>query len=403
MRKFKEFYERLQKDEGVLLPAWRQAYGETRIVSFSDVITAYTRDPSCKAFVDFLADQAVGMGFYTTVDMEYAQAEQAKQIVDEFNEAVNLDELLQIGAREIVASGNSFWLKIEPERLENLKILPLTGFDNPKAVVRDRYGEVVGYNYSYGDVKTSFPPEKIVHFKWNPVDFSAFGTGVLQVLLTELAFNGEKRMSFLEMKARIEKIMPEIFEKYAGPDELWIFAGASDEKLAEYQRLIKSKPKAGARFVYNKAEADIKTVTVDPRARYDAYVEHILNQVYLGGQTPLPKLFTTPGFTEASARAALEIAERKVLALQRFCKRIVEREVFTPVIKQAGLDAKKADCRLNWGMPETPEIEVADIVKLAEISATSGIRYVRPDEVRKMLVKIGFELTEPQQQPGGEE
>ena len=24
----------------------------------------------------------------------------------------------------------------------------------------------------------------------------------------------------------------------------------------------------------------------------------------------------------------------------------------------------------------------------------------RPDEVRKMLVKIGFELTEPQQQPG---
>jgi hypothetical protein len=61
--------------------------------------------------VDFLADQAVGLGFYTTVNKEYAQAERAKQIVDEFNEDVNLDELLQIGAREIVASGNSFWLK----------------------------------------------------------------------------------------------------------------------------------------------------------------------------------------------------------------------------------------------------------------------------------------------------
>jgi hypothetical protein len=52
-------------------------------------------------------------------------------------------------------------------------------------------------------------------------------------------------------------------------------------------------------------------------------------------------------------------------------------------------------------MPETPEIKVVDILKLAEISATSGIQYVRPDEVRKMLVKIGFELTEPQQQLGG--
>jgi hypothetical protein len=54
-------------------------------------------------------------------------------------------------------------------------------------------------------------------------------------------------------------------------------------------------------------------------------------------------------------------------------------------------------------MPETPEIKVVDILKLAEISATSGIQYVQPDEARKMLVKIGFELTEPQQQLGGEE
>jgi len=359
-------------------------------------MTAYTRDPSCKAFVDFLADQAVGMGFYTTVNEEYEQAEKAKQVVDEFNETVNLDGLLQIGAREVVASGNSFWLKIEPEHLENLKILPLTGFDNPKAVVRDQYGEVTGYNYAYGDMKKNFPPEKIIHFKWSPVDFSAFGTGVLQVLLTELSFNGDKRMSFLEMKARIEKVMPEIFEKYAGPDELWVFAGASDEKLAEYQRLIKSKPKAGARFAYNKAEADIKTVAVDPRARYEAYVDHILNQIYLGGQTPIPKLLTTPGFTEASANAAIDVAERHVMALQRFIKRIVEREIFAPVIKQSGLDPKQVVCRLNWGMPETPEIELEDVVRLAEISATTGVQYVRPDEIRKILVKMGFELTEPE-------
>lgn len=396
LKKFKEFYGKLQKNQGVLLPAWRQAYGDPRIVSFSDIITAYTRDPSCKAFVDFLADQAVGMGFYTTVNKEYAQAEQAKQIVDEFNEAANLDELLQIGAREIVASGNSFWLKIEPERLENLKILPLTGFDGPRAVMRNRYGEVTGYNYFYGNAKTSFPPEKIIHFTWNPVNFSAFGTGVLQVLLSELCFDGDKRISFLEMKARIEKIMPEIFEKYAGPDELWIFAGASDEKLVEYQRLIKSKPKAGARFVYNKAEADVKTVSVDPRARYEAYVEHILNQVYLGGQTPLPKLFTTPGFTEASAKAALEIAERKVMALQRFIKRTCEHGIFCPVVQQAGLNPVKANCRLNWGR-EKPEVKLEDMIRLAEISASSGVEYVRPEELRKNLVKSGFELWEKEE------
>jgi len=395
LRKIKEFYTKLRKEQGILLPAWREVYGETPTISFSDLVMAYQRDPACKAFVDFLADQAVGMGFYTTVNPEYAGAEEAKRVVDEFNEAVNLDGLLQIGTREVVACGNSLWEKIEPNRLEQLRILPLTSVEK---IVRGQYGNVQGYRQTaiYGG--KTLQPERITHFKWNQVNGEAFGTGLLQSLCETLSFNGETRMSFLEMKARIEKTMPEIFEKYAGPDELWLFPGVSSEKLAEYQRLIKSKPKTGARFVYDRADADIKTVAVDPRARYEAYVEHILNQVYLGGQTPLPKLFTTPGFTEASAKAALSIAERKVMALQRFIKRIVERQIFAPLIQQAGLDPKKAECRLNWGLPEKPSINIADIVRLAEISATSGVQYIRPEEVRNMLVKIGFELTAPQPQ-----
>jgi hypothetical protein len=367
--------------------------GEKPTISFSDSIGAYLRDPSCKAFVDFLADQAVGMGFFATVNTAYSEATEAKAVVDDFCEVVNLDGLLQVGAREIVACGNSFWLKQEPDNLEQLKILPLTGFEDSKAVVRNQVGMVKAYNYSFGGVKTVFQPEKILHFKWNPVNFNAFGTGVLQVLLEEVSFNGETRKSFLEMKARIEKVMPEIFEKYAGPDELWLFPGVNAERLAEFQRLIRSKPKAGARFVCDRADADVKTVPVDPRARYEAYVDHIMNQIYLGGQTPLPKLFTSPGFTEASAKAALDMAERKVQALQRFIKRVIEREIFSPVIAQAGFDSKKADCRLQWGLPERPQITAADVVRLAEVSAQSGVQFVRAEEVRRMLVKMGFDLT----------
>jgi hypothetical protein len=184
--------------------------------------------------------------------------------------------------------------------------------------------------------------------------------------------------------------MPEIFEKYAGPDELWVFAGASDKKLAEYQKLIKKKPKAGAKFVYNKAEADIKTVAVDPRARYEAYVDHILNQVYLGGQTPIPKLLTTPGFTEASANAAIEVSERHVTSLQRFLKRTIEHQIFTPIIEQAGLDPKKAQVRLNWGMPEKPDID-ALLPMLTDI-AKDRSDVISTEEFRKILIDMGLKL-----------
>ena len=108
----------------------------------------------------------------------------------------------------------------------------------------------------------------------------------------------------------------------------------------------------------------------------------------------MPKLFTTPGFTEASARAALEIAERKVLALQRFIKRTCEREVFNPLIRQAGFDPKKADCRLVWGS-EKAEVKLEDLIRLAELSANKDDPIVRPEEVRKNLVKAGFDLWEP--------
>jgi len=379
--------ERISKPSGALLPAYRTYYGERPAVNLQECIEAYLKDPACKAFADFLADQTVGMGFYTTVNPEYSEGGDAKRIVDEFCVDVNLDGLLQIGAREIIATGNSFWEKIMPDNLEEVRILPLTSIERIK---RDTYGNVQEYVQTAAYGGKTLLPERIVHFKWNPVNCEPFGTGILRTLLEELSFHGETRMSFLEMKARIEKMLPEIFEKYAGPDELWIFEGVSDERLAEYQRMMKSKPKAGARFIYNKA-ADVKTVQIDPRTQFQAYLDHILNQFYLGGETPIPKLFTTPGFTEASAHAAVEVAQRKVMALQRFIKRIVEREIFILLIEQAGLDAEKAGCRLNWGVPERPEIVVADLLRAADLEL------IRPDEFRNIMKKFGWELTEQEE------
>jgi hypothetical protein len=130
----------------------------------------------------------------------------------------------------------------------------------------------------------------------------------------------------------------------------------------------------------------VKTVQIDPRTQFQTYLEHIVNQVYLGGETPLPKLFTTPGFTEASAKTAAEIAERKVQSLQRFIKRALEREVFTPVIEQAGYDAKRAQVRLQWGIPARPTINIADILKAAELQLISL------EEFRSLAKTLGWRL-----------
>jgi len=90
-------------------------------------------------------------------------------------------------------------------------------------------------------------------------------------------------------------------------------------------------------------------------------------------------------FTEASARAALVIAEREVMALQRFIKRMVELEILWPLIQQAGLDPE-------GGLPTTvgtaylPKIGVSDMLKAFELGV------INRKEPRSMLQRSEWEL-----------
>jgi hypothetical protein len=104
--------------------------------------------------------------------------------------------------------------------------------------------------------------------------------------------------------------------------------------------------------------------------------------------TPLPRLFSTLGSTEASARAALDLQDMLIKPVQRYIKRQVERELFLPIITQAGLDPVKAKARLNYGSPETPELNPSDLITAAD----KGL--IRPEEFRKNAVKFGWELWE---------
>jgi hypothetical protein len=115
-------------------------------------------------------------------------------------------------------------------------------------------------------------------------------------------------------------------------------------------------------------------------------VDHIVNQFYLGCETPLPRLFSTPGFTEASANAALDLQDMLIKPVQRYIKRQVERDIFGPILRQASFDPSVAGVRLNWGSPETPELVPADLIQAAQLGL------IRHEEFRKNAVKFGWEL-----------
>jgi hypothetical protein len=129
-------------------------------------------------------------------------------------------------------------------------------------------------------------------------------------------------------------------------------------------------------------------------------VNYIESQYIAGMQTPVVKLYTAPGFTEASANVAKEVSERKIDFLRRFLKRVVEREIYADLLKSNGFDPVKDRVTFNWGM-ERPELSYADLIALAQVSAQTGVQYVTREEVRSMLRKFGVEVAEnvqPEQQ-----
>ena len=368
---------------------------ETPSIPLCDVLKLYERDPTCKASVDLLAASAVGMGFYTTVNENYERAEEAKRVVDKFNENVNLDALLCDVARVLIACGNEFWLKITPERLTELRRLPVDAVERiEQSYIQDGTLKVPYKTESYKLRQSyggeSLRPEALIHWKINSLGFSGFGTGVLQVLLHSLVFQSDRRPAFAWMKAKIERVMPKIFEKYAGPDVLAFLEKADESTIQKFEKAIKSRSEEGAWLFYS-GKGDIKPLTLDPRARFEYYIEHIINQFYLGCETPLPRLFSTPGFTEASARAALDLQGMLIKPIQRYIKRQVEREIFNPVLAQASLNPAEAQVRLNWGSEKAPEIVMADMLKAAELGL------IRQEEFRKNAIKFGWQLWEKPQ------
>jgi len=376
-------YERVKP---VLRPSKAVLPGEAPPIAFSELLDIYVKDPTARAAVDYLADQVVGMGFYTTADVP-----EAKEVVDEFCERVGLDELLQVTAREVIAFGNSFWLKVEPGELREVKLLPIA---NVRRIHRTPDGIVRAYEFWSGGRTVRLGPEEVVHFRWNAVNNEAFGSGLLRTLAEPLYIGAEgvgERKPVYVMKALAQEALVMQLLTHSSPNQLWVFPGIPPSELdpskpGTVAHEVANMPPWGARWVSNRADADIKIAVPRMGRGFEMHVENITDEFILGLQTPLPKLIIKRGFTEASAKAAIELVERKVKALQRFIKRVVERQVFTPLLEQAGFDPREARVRLHWGVPEQPELRIEDVLRAFELGVISR------EEARAMLAEAGWKL-----------
>jgi hypothetical protein len=136
-------------------------------------------------------------------------------------------------------------------------------------------------------------------------------------------------------------------------------------------------------------DVNVKTLEMDPRGKYTDYLEIINQEIYEGLQAPL--LTYLRNATEASARTQLESIQRTVDGIQRYIKRVVEKEVFSLVVEKKGL---KEVPRIRWGKPTTgvENLTFRDVAMLVQAYVLTSRQAV--DLLRKMGLPI--EGSEPE-------
>ena len=358
-------------------------YGGLDWPDFPAALEAY-RNPMIALAVDSIVGSVLSTGFYFT-----SESSEAAGKVGRWAEKTGLRGLLFEVVRELVLTGNSF---LRPEgRGENLQLarIPLT-FIKPKFDFVAE-GEKVSVTYYYVEVKIGshyqerkLPAEDVIHLAWNVLDPSRpWGYGIAYQLVTrQRDWAGRELPSLLEAEATLRRDLVLYLNRAIPKRLVRVEAGEQemrDKIMPEISEVLRDP---GADWVTN-MKFEVSELKA-PELKFQHY--SVFENMFVAAlRSPVVKLFTTPGFTEASAKEATGLFELYVNSVREYLEHVLETKVF-PLVT-----AEKVE--IHWGQPARPELRFADIIQAARADAYNPALITR-DEARRMLRELGWIVEE---------
>lgn len=297
----------------------------------------------------------------------------AKTIIDDWCQAVGLDQLLHQAVRTMLVYGFSpvkRWVQSDwTHKKGNLQLKPLP----PKTVwIRvNAKGELLGYRQrlGLGAKDEDFTPGEIVWFAWDRLGASPYGCSKIAPLLALLA-----------AKAQVNEDMPKIIHRYAAPLTVW----KAKQSIVALKKAVSEREPDEDVFLGNIEPSDVEhtTIEVDARARFTEYIQMVDDQILEGLEAPL--LHYLRNATEASATKMLDVIERHIQGIQRYVKRIVERQMFEVVLTYHGKTRPEQVPRIQWGAQKTG-VEDLDLNGLANLVSSGAVSSVQAQGILKLM------------------
>jgi hypothetical protein len=373
----------------LVLGAVEQNYGIYQIPSFRDQVTTFWNDPLLKEAVTMFAEQVVATETYLTDNPEYTKEINGKKAIDvikEWCDENNIDIKLVDICIELKAFGNSFWrldedmgfVKIPVEAVWHVVRI------NPKIPLQEKYH--LQLMPIYGGI--IIPYEEFIHFRIGVTGYHApFGQGVIYGLLAKpVDSTGTVCPSIYDIRLGMRASLNEGFRKFSFGNELWCFAGMSNEDFSAKDEdgntigdKIANMSSTGNRIATN-VEGKIQLAVPQRTESYDKFIQYMRDEFMMSLADPSLKLGLEQGFTKATSTTAKEVYRYKVTTMRNVIKQNLE-DLFKQILDRLGYDGMEAGIKLNFGIEEVAEYNVADIF------AAFDRQLISQEEARHILSK----------------
>jgi len=325
--------------------------GEEHLFDFTITENLYRKFAFVTAVVDKYIDFVVGPGYYVV-----SKDKRAEQIIKDFLRDINFDTHLRPWLREALIKGIGFLELAYNEKglITDMKVLN----SNHMYVTRDEYGKIIGYKqYTKGladyyklkklgkDDVIEFEPRQIALLSINKVGDEVGGMGIIYPCL-----------QYIDDIIRLRKSMHTLMERKANVPT-HVVVGDKERGIIPTDEDLEA---LGKKFEYMDVKHEWVTNPYvefrkidygDIGGKFQYAIQHDEDMLFAGFQVPMV-LMGKGRIPEGLAKVQMEAFMRRVQSIQSEVEKVVETQIFKPILNAHGIDAH---VELEWGLPSDKE------------------------------------------------
>ncbi len=358
----KTFFKSLFVEEAVPKPvskivnAW--SYGDSPDISFAQLMEYHDKTPQISVGVT---------GYAKLIDLANIQInadnEQAKKIIEDWNEQVNIKDKLESLVNTLLICGNAILEKLDDKNIQDVIEVDMSTITDKK---RDEYGNTLYYYQNVNGQRITLGEtnlNKFIEFNLTGYSRKSWSPCLFHSLVLPRSVRNRTMMPLVEVLWGIEDAMSAIILNNAYPITYVTFEGANEDEMSKEAEKIRKRKPGDTHIVTKKPQLDM--YETQPQSKYTDYIQHIEKVIQLGIKFPSDIL--TGDFTSrASSNTTEDLTLKIARGFQRYIGNKLKTELYNPILAQHGIDPKTANLSVSFSTQNIIQLTPESVLDMAD-------------------------------------